>query len=169
MKIAKVSNDNVDTVRSWSLTLAAMTLIHKFAVIWSQSCSTFVEILRNFMELLRFFLFLFTLPAVCLSLSSQYGATSCWGWWNGLQTWSLAANVLNKQSRTEVKWCSFVLGRGANKYSTQKLTMLRNTSAWGGAGSCECGNGHPDSVKCGEFLDYLWTSWIIRNVLAPSG
>ena len=33
--------------------------------------------------------------------------------------------------------------------------MLRYTTEWGGEGSCEFGNGHPDTVKCGEFHENL--------------
>jgi hypothetical protein len=44
-----------------------------------------------------------------------------------------------------------------------KFGLLRNgiDGAWTGsekmAGSCECDNKPPDSIKCGEFLDYLRT------------
>ena len=34
---------------------------------------------------------------------------------------------------------------------------------------CEWGSRYPDSVKCGDFLDYLWTCWIVRNISSPSG
>jgi hypothetical protein len=37
------------------------------------------------------------------SLSPQHGASSGCGWRNGLQLWRLAANILNKQSRTNDK------------------------------------------------------------------
>jgi hypothetical protein len=33
-----------------------------------------------------------------------------------------------------------VFGQDANKFSTQKLTILKNTSQWGGAGYSEYGN-----------------------------
>jgi len=65
------------------------------------------------MDLLR--VILFTVSAVCLSVSPQHCASWRWGWRNGLQTWRVAANILNVQSRTEVKWwsSSFVFGCGA--------------------------------------------------------
>jgi hypothetical protein len=43
------------------------------------------------------------------SLSPQHGASSGCGWRNGLQLWRLAANILNKQSRTDNKGWSFSL------------------------------------------------------------
>ena len=72
------------------------TLIHIFAVIWSLSYITFVEILRKFIELLR--IFLFTDSVVSLFLSPPHWASWRWGWRNGLQTWRVAASILNKQS-----------------------------------------------------------------------
>jgi len=32
---------------------------------------------------------------------------------------------------------------------------------------CECGNEHSDSVKCGELLDYLQTSYFLKKDSAP--
>jgi hypothetical protein len=42
--------------------------------------------------------------------------------------WRIAANILNKQSRTSDKWRSSILrvGRDANNPTTYKLTQLRN-------------------------------------------
>jgi hypothetical protein len=37
------------------------------------------------------------------SLSPRHGASSGCGWRNGLQLWKVAANILNKQSRTADK------------------------------------------------------------------
>ena len=56
-----------------------------------------------------------------------------------------------------MKWwsCSDVFGRGANKFSTEKLTMLSNTSQWVGASFSEYGNELPGSISSGEFLEYL--------------
>jgi hypothetical protein len=53
------------------------------------------------------------------SLSLRHGASSGCGWWNGLQLWRVAANTLNKQSRTANKgWSSSLgVGRGANNSS----------------------------------------------------
>jgi len=45
------------------------------------------------MDLLYIF---FTDTVVSLSLSLRYGASSTWGWRNGLQTWRVAVNILNK-------------------------------------------------------------------------
>jgi hypothetical protein len=60
--------------------------------------------------------------------------------------------VLRKMRGTADKgWSSSLgFGRGANKSSPQKNTMLRNTIQ---AGCCECGNEPSSSIKCGEFLD----------------
>jgi hypothetical protein len=43
--------------------------------------------------------------------------------------WRVAANILNKQSRTDDKGCSsrMRVGRGANNVSRQKKNKLRNT------------------------------------------
>ena len=35
------------------------------------------------------------------------------------------------------------------------------------AGSCECGSELPGSIKCGEFIDKLRTSWLIKRDFAP--
>jgi len=51
-----------------------------------------------------FLIFLLTDFVVCMSLSPRHDTSSRGGWRNGLQTWSVAANILNEQSRTEVKW-----------------------------------------------------------------
>jgi hypothetical protein len=53
------------------------------------------------------------------SLSPRHGASSGCGWRNGLQIWKVAANILNKQSRTADKgWSSsFRVGQGANNPS----------------------------------------------------
>jgi hypothetical protein len=70
----------------------------------------------------------FSLLKMCLcsmlsgSLSPRHGASSGCGWRNGLQVWRVAANTLNKQSRTAEKgWSSNLgVGRGANN-SPKKL------------------------------------------------
>jgi hypothetical protein len=53
------------------------------------------------------------------SLSPRHGVSSGCGWRNGLRIWRVAANTLNKQSRTADKgWpSSLEVGRGANKSS----------------------------------------------------
>ena len=71
------------------------TLIHIFAVIWSLSYSSFVEILRN---LWNYYVFFFTDSPVSLFLSPPHWASWRWGWRNGLQTWRVAENILNKES-----------------------------------------------------------------------
>jgi hypothetical protein len=50
------------------------------------------------------------------------------GWRNGLQLWSLAANILNKQSRTDNKgWPSSLgVGRGVNNTLTVKKSVTNN-------------------------------------------
>jgi hypothetical protein len=60
-------------------------------------------------------------------LSPWHGASSGCKWRNGLQLWRVAANTLNKQSRTADRgWSSSLkFGRGANNSSPQK--MLRNS------------------------------------------
>ena len=35
------------------------------------------------------------------------------------------------------------------------------------ADACECGNEPSGSVKCGEFLDKLQTSWLLKKDSAP--
>ena len=57
------------------------------------------------------------LPVKCGSLSPRHRASSGCGWRNGLLTWRVAANILNKQSRAADKGWSFSLGVGrrANK------------------------------------------------------
>jgi hypothetical protein len=49
---------------------------------------------------------------------------------NALQVWRVAANILNKQSRTADKgWSSSLgIGRGANNSSPQKISSLRQFS-----------------------------------------
>jgi hypothetical protein len=53
------------------------------------------------------------------SLSPQHGASSGCGRRNGLQLWSVAANILNKQPRSNDKgWFSSLrVGRGTNNPS----------------------------------------------------
>jgi hypothetical protein len=100
MKIAQVSNDNVDTVRSWSLPLAVTTLMHIFAVILSLSYSTFVKLLRKIIDLFR----MFCIYRHCgMTLWPRHFASSRWGWRSGLQTCTVAVNILNKQPPTGVK------------------------------------------------------------------
>jgi len=67
--------------------------------------------------------------------------------------WRVAANILNKQSRTADKWWSSFLGvgRGANNPTPYKLTYLRNINGWIDSGQiCWCdgskGKGTFDSV-----------------------
>jgi hypothetical protein len=31
------------------------------------------------------------------------------------------------------------------------------------SGTCECGNEHLGSIKCGEFLDYLRTGYLLKK------
>jgi hypothetical protein len=54
------------------------------------------------------------------SLSLQHGASSGCGWRNGLQLSRLAANILNKEPRTDNKgWSSSLgVGRGVNNPSS---------------------------------------------------
>ena len=35
------------------------------------------------------------------------------------------------------------------------------------AGTCECGNEPSGSIKCGEFLDYLRTGWLLKKDSVP--
>jgi hypothetical protein len=35
------------------------------------------------------------------------------------------------------------------------------------AGSCECGNELPSSIKCGKFLDWLRSCWLLKKAPAP--
>jgi hypothetical protein len=53
------------------------------------------------------------------SLSPRHGASSGCGWRNGLWIWRVAANTLNKHSRTaDKRWPSSLgVGRGANNSS----------------------------------------------------
>jgi hypothetical protein len=34
-------------------------------------------------------------------------------------------------------------------------------------GSCKCGNEPSGSIKCGEFLDWLKTGWLLKKDLVP--
>ena len=34
-------------------------------------------------------------------------------------------------------------------------------------GTCECGNELSGSIKCGEFLDWLRTGWLLKNDSVP--
>jgi hypothetical protein len=56
------------------------------------------------------------------SLSPKHGASPFCGWRNGHQLWRVAANILNKQPRTnDMGWSSsLAVGRGANTPSPQK-------------------------------------------------
>jgi hypothetical protein len=49
---------------------------------------------------------------------------------DGLQIWRVAANILNKQSRTADKGLSTSLevGRGANNSSPYKINLLQNVA-----------------------------------------
>jgi hypothetical protein len=57
---------------------------------------------------------------------SRHGASSNCGLMNGLQIWRVAANILNKQSRTaDNEWSSSLgVGRGANNSSPYKLNHV---------------------------------------------
>jgi hypothetical protein len=35
------------------------------------------------------------------------------------------------------------------------------------AGTCKCGNEPSSSIKCGEFLDYLRTRYLVKKDSAP--
>jgi hypothetical protein len=35
------------------------------------------------------------------------------------------------------------------------------------AGTCECGNEPSGSIKCGEFLDWLRTCWVLKKDSDP--
>ena len=118
--IACVCNSTFDNARRWS---SYTTRYYTHILLLPCTSAELKFILgtpRNLGEYLIFFLF--TVSAVRLSLSQRHGASWRWGWRNGLQTWTVAANILNVQSRTEVKWWSstFVFGRGVNRFSPQK-------------------------------------------------
>jgi hypothetical protein len=59
------------------------------------------------------------LPMISGSLSARHVASWGCGWRNGLRIWRVAADTLNKQSRTADKgWSSSLgVGRGANNSS----------------------------------------------------
>jgi len=101
IQFTQVSNDNVDNVRSCSLTLTD-TVIYIFPAIWSLSYSIFAEILRKFMDLLCI-IFIYRLCGISV-IVTKTSYVPCWGRRNGLQTWSVAENILNKQStdRSEI-------------------------------------------------------------------
>ena len=75
--------------------------------------------------------------------------------------WKIAANKLNKQSRTDDKgWSSSLgVGRGAKNPPREKKIVTNYSWArcflWRQqlAGACEYGNELSGSIKCGEFLD----------------
>jgi hypothetical protein len=70
------------------------------------------------------------------SLSPQHGVSSGCGWRNGLQLWRVAANILNKQMRTNDKGWSSSLGLGVeiktlyrkNKFVTKNETEPQTRS-----------------------------------------
>jgi hypothetical protein len=53
------------------------------------------------------------------SLSPRHGSSSGCGWRNGIELWKVAANILNKQPKTNDKeWSSSLgVGHGAKKPS----------------------------------------------------
>jgi len=75
-------------------------------------------------------------PVIRGSLPPRHGASSCWVRRNILQVRRLAANILNKQSRTADKgWsCRLGVGRGANYSSPYKLTHVTKFSQGFGLG-----------------------------------
>ena len=105
-----------------------------------------------------------------VSLSKQHRESSICEWRNGLQVWRVAANILNKQSRTADKgWLSkFGVGQCKKYHVTNDSQKLRTwtdpllrTKQWKSghrldcsgsgqgqvAGTCECGNEHSGSIK----------------------
>jgi hypothetical protein len=54
------------------------------------------------------------------SLSPQHGASSSCGWWDGLQLWRVAANILNNQPETNDKGWFSSLGVGQTTPSRKK-------------------------------------------------
>jgi hypothetical protein len=58
-------------------------------------------------------------------MSPQHGASGC-RWRNGFQLWRVAANILNKQPRTNKnRWYSNLgVGRGANNHLPYKINVL---------------------------------------------
>jgi hypothetical protein len=92
------------------------------------------------------------------SLSPRHGAFSGCGRSNGFQIWKVAANILNKHSRTADKGWSFSLelGEVLTTPLRQKLNMLRHIQRNLGQGqvvdSCECDDEHSGSIKCKEVL-----------------
>jgi hypothetical protein len=65
--------------------------------------------------------------------------------------------------------CCGVFGRGANKFSTQKLTVLSNNSQWGGAVSSVYGNESSGSTRFVEFLENLRDCSLLNNDSDPWG
>jgi hypothetical protein len=76
----------------------------------------------------------------------------------GIQIWRVAANILNKQSRTADNVWSFVLevSRGTKSHHSRETAcyeMLHRASEL--VGSCDHSNEPLDSKQGGEILDYL--------------
>ena len=64
-------------------------------------------------------------PLFTTSLSTRRSSSSGCGWRNGLQTWRVAANIFNKQSRSANKGCSSSLGVGWGAKTHQRKTLSR--------------------------------------------
>jgi hypothetical protein len=93
--------------------------------------------------------------------------------------WRVAANILNKQSRTADKeWSSSLgVGRGANNSSLWKRVFFTKRSqtkprTWTDtlvrpkvADTCDCGNEPSGSIKCGYFLTSCKPVSFSRNTL----
>ena len=47
------------------------------------------------------------------------------------------------------------------------LRTIHRESLRPGLNACKCGNEPTDSIKCGEFLDYLRTGYLLKKVSAP--
>jgi len=91
------------------------------------------------------------------SLSPRHGASSGCGWRNGLQIRRIAANILNKRSRTTDKGCPPVGGLGEvliapHRKSVSCYDPFAKASDLV-ACCCECGSEHSGSIKWREFLD----------------
>jgi hypothetical protein len=62
------------------------------------------------------------------SLSPHHGASSSCGWRNGLQLWRLAANILNKQSRTDSKRRSSVALKRLSGPRSRQTTLFSGSA-----------------------------------------
>jgi hypothetical protein len=93
-----------------------------------------------------------------MHMSPQHGAWSRCEWRNGLQMWTVAANTLNKQSRTADSGCSSNLGLG-EVLTTPRRKNLRCYETFHKAS---------DLVQHKQWkMDMRFGTWNVRSLYRP--